>query len=372
MAEYNIYVGTETGYLKALGFDILIIWNMIVVTNRLHNLIEPGVSASTGLWRNLNSSTKIDNSHVVKCMCWNNCDKSEICIGYANQEVLIYKENEKPEFLSLCKDESDTLISISKFDDNFVTCTEAGKLQIWNNCNGVKLETSVGANVNVMKQKCREEAHIFATGGKENELKIWDLAGQGQPTILFTAKNVKNDWLDLRVPVYICDVEFVPDSNLIFTSTGLHQVRLYDTKCQRRPIAEMLFEDTPITTISIANSNKQIVVGNTRGVMGLLDMRGKGHLVHKFKGANGAIKQVLCSPQQNIVASCGLDRFLRIHDIQSKVLLHKEDKTTADNDIWAKMEVVKTRPQEQTSCKKGKKLEQVNQFKNTRKRKLSE
>ena len=56
--------------------------------------------------------------------------------------------------------------------------------------------------------------------------------------------------------------------------------------------------------------------------MGLLDIR-QGKLVHLYKGFAGGIRSVQCHATKPVVASCGLDRFLRIHDIESKALLFK-------------------------------------------------
>ena len=123
-----------------------------------------------------------------------------------------------------------------------------------------------------------------------------------------------------------------------------------------------------------------MIVGNTQGKMGLLDIR-QGKVVHLYKGFAGGIRSVQCHAAKPVVASCGLDRFLRVHDIESKALLFKvymksrlncvamtarwggediEPKTdisvtnTEDvpkdendnddiDDVWDNMEVVKTR-----------------------------
>ena len=114
--------------------------------------------------------------------------------------------------------------------------------------------------------------------------------------------------------------------------------------------------------------------------MGLLDIR-QGKLIHLFKGFAGGIRSLQCHETKPVVASCGLDRFLRVHDIESKALLYKvymksrlncvvmsqrwgmdEDKRTgnrvangegvdegrvSDNEetdaLWDNMEIVKTR-----------------------------
>lgn len=41
--------------------------------------------------------------------------------------------------------------------------------------------------------------------------------------MLFCFK-VRHDWLNLRIPVWILDVGFLPDSEKVVTSTSYHQV----------------------------------------------------------------------------------------------------------------------------------------------------
>ena len=84
-----------------------------------------------------------------------------------------------------------------------------------------------------------------ATGGRENDLKLWD--GHNLSAPVFQAKNVtqilfhghycsdasnifmqiKNDKLDLRVPIWVSAVGFVPDNGVqptIAVGTGYHEV----------------------------------------------------------------------------------------------------------------------------------------------------
>lgn len=42
-----------------------------------------------------------------------------------------------------------------------------------------------------------------------------------------------------------------------------------------------------------------------------------------LKGLAGAVRGLQCHASQPVVASCGLDRFLRIHSLDDRKLLHK-------------------------------------------------
>ena len=48
-----------------------------------------------------------------------------------------------------------------------------------------------------------------------------------------------------------------------------------------------------------------------------------GSVVQHYKGAEGGIRAVACHPTEDIVLSCGLDRYLRIHDINTRHLIQK-------------------------------------------------
>ena len=108
----------------------------------------------------------------------------------------------------------------------FITCTESGLLRLWQedgeqvghkvsssadvlswieNVQGTpfisiaelkilisflfsqKLELNVGENVCRIRQNT-QQCHLVATGGKENDLKVWDLTNPSAP--IFKAKNV--------------------------------------------------------------------------------------------------------------------------------------------------------------------------------------
>src|SRR5258708_6297714 len=87
--------------------------------------------------------------------------------------------------------------------------------------------------------RVRANSVYFATGGKENDLKVWD-AQTGAAT--FRAKNVPHDDLDMRVPVWITDFAWIDDSagaaaRTIVTCTAYNHVRVYDARDgQRRPV----------------------------------------------------------------------------------------------------------------------------------------
>jgi len=95
------------------------------------------------------------------------------------------------------------------------------------------------------------------TGGQKNDLKLWDLNRPDEP--IFRAKNVPNDFLDLQVPIWVTDLGFLPSQGAqarVAVGTGYHQVRLYDTKAQRRPVLSFDFGESPVSALAVTDNEK--------------------------------------------------------------------------------------------------------------------
>ena len=83
-----------------------------------------------------------------------------------------------------------------------------------------------------------------AYGGKENEAQVYCVE---TGKVIWTAKNVGNNFLDLREPVWVTDLAFLPeeDQRKLAICTAYGQVRLYDIRAQRRPVI-----DSRVTEVS--------------------------------------------------------------------------------------------------------------------------
>ena len=168
----------------------------------------------------------------------------------------------------------------------------------------------------------------------------------------------------------------------------LHQVHIFDPSSpQRRPVLEVEYGEYPLTALSLTASGDTVVVGNTHGQIALLDLR-KGLVRGCLKGLVGGVRGLQCHPSQPVVASCGLDRFLRIHSLEDRKLQHKvylksrlncllfssrdleepageggaqEVKEEEGDEVWDSMERVEEKPKRKTTeeeepqKKKGKK-----------------
>ena len=75
---------------------------------------------------------------------------------------------------------------------------------------------------------------LIATGGKENDLKVWNLKLDSKDPI-FRAKNVPNNWIQLREPVNITSIDFL-DQTKVAVGTAFHQVKYKKTYSDRNLI----------------------------------------------------------------------------------------------------------------------------------------
>ncbi|KAM4628211.1 WD repeat-containing protein 74 [Polymixia lowei] len=295
----TVWVGSETGILK-------------------------GVSLSKKQAFNFCEMTCLSRDQEVCVLSWGDAAESEVLVGSVNGTVKTFSA-EKGKFTETRQCGGDAaggrFTGLAVAGTALVTCVETGRLRLWKEESDAHVvEIDAGRSVCRMRQDASRR-HRVATGGKENGLKIWDLERPDKP--VFAAKNLRNDWLDLRQPEWVRDMAFIPDSDKIVTCTGHHQVRVYDPASpQRRPVLEAQYGEYPLTALSLPAGGNTVVVGNTQGQIAMLDLR-KGLVRGCLKGLAGGVRGLQCHPSLPVVASCGLDRFLRIHSLEDRSLQHK-------------------------------------------------
>lgn len=83
----------------------------------------------------------------------------------------------------------------------------------------------MGADIECIK-KNKFNSNIIATGGKENDLKVWNLNDIKNSSLeaCYKAKNVADNWMQLREPVWVMSLDFL-DEHRVAVGTGHHQVR---------------------------------------------------------------------------------------------------------------------------------------------------
>ncbi|CAH8389559.1 unnamed protein product [Eruca vesicaria subsp. sativa] len=181
-------------------------------------------------------------------------------------------------------------------------------------------------------------------GGKRVEVNIWDLE---QCTKIWSAKSVSffcyqkplpsvnvssnqsllgqppKDNLGIFTPTWFTCAAFMSndDHRKFVTGTKSHQVRLYDVSAQRRPVLSFDFHETAITAITEDPDGHTVYVGNASADLAAFDIR-TGKLLGNFLGkCSGSIRSVVRHPQHQVIASCGLDRYLRVYDVNTRQLI---------------------------------------------------
>ncbi|XP_047501601.1 WD repeat-containing protein 74-like [Penaeus chinensis] len=269
--DFNVYVGAETGVLKGGRGEALI---MMGLHNQTIRVFDVGIKAFTS--------------------------SREIKVG------------EGP------------IVSLAKWNDVTVSAVKSGQITVWHSEEAKEINALKSGEFLSRMRQDPQSPNMIATGGKENDLQLWDLNKPEEP--IFKAKNIKPDMVQLRVPVWVSDMTFLKEPSCIALATRHCHVRMYDHKRQRRPVVNFEWEESPFTSITSVADTSQVVVGTAHGRMGCFDLRMNKpeQPVRIFKSFAGAVRDIVVHPHLPLVFSVALDRFLRVHHLETGKLIHKE------------------------------------------------
>ncbi|KJH45992.1 WD domain, G-beta repeat protein [Dictyocaulus viviparus] len=283
------------------------------------------VAASTGALKGINLrensftnllpiKTLCPKQHEITSLIWSSETQSDVLAALLDRQLKLYDShsNSFNPLFNITGGEGAVWGLHTINGDKIVSCVESGHISVWSEpgeCCG-KWETGSGLNT-------RNEV---LTGGLRHLIKTWDIE---TGRCLWSAKNVPPNFLGLEVPITCTDARYVNQSGVIIEATKLHELRMYDPRAQRRPVKLIPFMDVPLTAVSKCYRANHIIAANSVGEMGLFDLRSKVHPVCKYKGQAGAIRSIDAHPTAPYVATCGIDRFLRVHDIDTRKLAHK-------------------------------------------------
>ncbi|CAG8617194.1 14557_t:CDS:2 [Gigaspora rosea] len=200
-----------------------------------------------------------------------------------------------------------------------------------------------------------KENHIFVCGGKERELSVWDIHANPDSIVtqnkesrqhvgmIWNGKNVRSDFLDLRCPVWITEIQFLNDQDYtkIATGTRYHQIRLYDIKAQRRPVFEASIGHKMVISMAITQSQSEIIFSDTIGNIFTCDLR---------TGAAGCLTDLAIHHNSSSLVSASADQHLHVHKLgefreaKKKILLNHRLKCVVvdDDDVPDAPEVEET------------------------------
>nr|CAI5856025.1 unnamed protein product [Callosobruchus analis] len=161
--------------------------------------------------------------------------------------------------------------------------------------------------------------NLIGTGGEHNDFKLWDVETQ---QCVFKAKSLGHDNLNLPIPTSVRGITFFPGQpQLSACCTKEGHVLMYDDRAQRRPVVKFLEQKASYASMCCAYREQQCFVGTTRGYMQLLDMKA-GKCVKTFTSFTGSVTSIVCDPLEPYVCTTSLDRYLRVHNLETKELVH--------------------------------------------------
>lgn len=311
---FHVYVGASTGFLKACRLDKHKSYNM----NSVDVVKAKELEITSMNWWNGDECFLLTARRDCCVFSFNpesgNTERVPIRVSEGSSSITSLRSDEK----LIATAFSNGKITCNDFNlrsDSFSLADQEPTLPIVEICSGTDLS-------------CMDysESRFIAAGGRENALKIWDITSPKQP--VFCAKNVKNDWLNLRVPVWVTKAEFLPDNKKIVTSTGYSEIRLYDrSTSQRRPTLEVVLTDKskryPITALALSpNSDKQLVVGTAVGTLALVDLRKRSIVKFYRTGTGGGVTDIKFHQKDPVFASCGMDSYLHCFNFHSSQRTH--------------------------------------------------
>ncbi|KAJ8747961.1 hypothetical protein K2173_007848 [Erythroxylum novogranatense] len=213
---------------------------------------------------------------------------------------------------------------------NLLTCTSKGDANLWcvkfansssdNASIGDSRTWKIGSSGHFLCSKVDGSETYAVFGGKGIEVNLWDLEKCSK---IWTAKPPPKNSLGIFTPTWFTSVTFLADDDhrKFAAGTNNHQVRLYDISAQRRPVISFDFRETPIKAITEDRDGHTIYIGNGSGDIASVDIR-TGKLLGCFLGkCSGSIRSMAKHPEFPVIASCGLDSYLRLWDVRTRQLL---------------------------------------------------
>ncbi|KAJ1966138.1 Ribosome biogenesis protein nsa1 (NOP7-associated protein 1) [Dipsacomyces acuminosporus] len=323
-------------------------------------VIDENVLAGVRVW-NINGQVKREKAIDQMCQSAWASGESVFTVGRRNGDVEVISRDggrslyqfSDPNFLNpikmICDKKpvsSRRYVGIGATDSHFITCTNMGEVRYQSFSQDLS-GSDITADTLLMKlpeNAFRMRIHpkrpsIFAVGGFEQELSIWDAettqvasseakTGFTKATSapIFRSKNVPNDFLNLRVPVWITDIQFTSDNTsnpTLAVSTHYSQIRLYDTKAKQRPVQDWEIGNQSISCILASHMKPELFFADNTGVVQKLDLR-TGKVIGGYKGISGAVRSMALSEDGTELATAGADRFLRVHEADGmRRMLHR-------------------------------------------------
>jgi WD40 repeat protein len=152
---------------------------------------------------------------------WVSTDSQEFIVGYQNGDVKIFDLFGKVNTHYKC---SNGVVGLHVIEnEKILSCTSTGEINLTNRQNpSTFLETySTGRNVTHPLYNSHHQ-QLLMTGSKNRLAEIYDI---NTGKLVWKARNVPKDFLDLRVPIWDRDAHWVDEAKRVFvTVTAFSEV----------------------------------------------------------------------------------------------------------------------------------------------------
>ncbi|KAI9332853.1 hypothetical protein BDR26DRAFT_869066 [Obelidium mucronatum] len=258
--------------------------------------------------------------------------------------------------------EEEHFVGLFESNGTIITCTSKGNVQYHERLEYLapestssslpSISTNIGQDALTVMKVFPESPSYFATAGAEREVCLWRIVddqetGTAKLESIWKARNVANDHLDLRVPVHVTDLQFLPPPadykpDVVVAEGGdkegsvkptriamvsLHKhFRIYDVYGgKRRPSLSVTVGDMPAKRLAVTKDGSEAIVTDTTGTAIHIETE-TGTRIGAFKGFQGAVTAIECVDEKDdaLLVTAGIDRMLRVYLREGKrSLLHK-------------------------------------------------
>jgi hypothetical protein len=140
---------------------------------------------------------------------------------------------------------------------------------------------------------------------------------------IWKAKNVGNDQFGNPVPVWVSDVQFLdPDRPMsegwkLAVATRFGEIRLYDTKCSRGPLLNIIVSNHPLVNLWFGLTENELLFSDSQNVIRRFNWT-QATYGEIFRGpAAGGLQ--IDQQEHNVLAMGGLDKYLRVYDLTGQL-----------------------------------------------------
>lgn len=218
------------------------------------------------------------------------------------------------------------VVKISEQDHELLCVTEEGQVFLV----GLDSESPLDVSARSASFQVEKPVECFdvkgtrvAIGGKENRLRVYDVCSRQK---VFEARNPPDDWLCLKVPMWISGLKFMAgEVDRIVIVTRNRDVQMFDLAPEhdRRPVWKVSAGNDPLNCVAGSPDGSRLYCGSATGLVFVLDAQVGSLIGRMTPSCAGSVRDIACSASGKIVVAVGLDRFLYAYDSELRTVLNK-------------------------------------------------